>query len=141
MKVVLLCRGKPANTATVVTYTLGFSAAALVAGLAYFYAKRALRKIEQRAQQQDAALPPPTLQDNSTTQSRTKSSLQDLHIQEGLIRQHSQEPMLAQQQNSFLRTDSVDSDSPSAPNSMSPSRRRLLPTSNRFAADIESSPV
>lgn len=45
-----LCRGKKVNTATVVTYTLGFTAAALVAILGYVYANRALQKIQARAQ-------------------------------------------------------------------------------------------
>ena len=46
---VCACRGKKVNTATIVTYTLGFTAAALVAILGYVYANRALRKIQARA--------------------------------------------------------------------------------------------
>lgn len=43
------CRGKKVNTATIVTYTLGFTAAVLVAILGYVYANRALQKIQARA--------------------------------------------------------------------------------------------
>ena len=119
------------------TYTLGFSAAILVGGLAYFYAKRALRKIEQRAQaqEQEAVVPPARLQGDTLIPIRQKSGLPN--FQEGLIRQQSQEPMLAQQYTSMLRTASGDSSSPISSASRSPSHRRLLSPTHRFAADIE----
>ena len=46
----VLCRGEKVNTATKVTYSLGFTAAFLTALLGYVYAKRALHKIQARAQ-------------------------------------------------------------------------------------------
>jgi len=131
------CRGKPANTATIVTYTLGFTAAALVAGLAYFYAKRALRKIEQQAQQQDANTPQSFLQ-NSTGNARSKATTDEAAL-DALNSDETGQPMLLQQQH---RSD-VDEDVeyPTTSNGYSPSQHRLLHPGHEMTAEIESSPV
>ena len=119
------------------TYTLpmGFSAAALAGGLACFYAQRALPYIEQRAQGQEQEAVVPPARSDTLLPIRQKSGLPN--FQEGLIRQQSQEPMLAQQYTGMLRTASGDSSSPISSASRSPSHRRLLSPTQRFAADIE----
>ncbi len=119
------------------TYTLGFTAAALVAGLAYFYAKRALRKIEQQAQQQDANTPQPFLQ-NSTGNARSKATTDEASL-DALNSDETGQPMLLQQQH---RSD-VDEDVeyPTTSDGYSPSQHRLLHPGHEMTAEIESSPV
>lgn len=127
------CRGKPANTATIVTYTLGFTAAALVGGLAYFYAKRALHTIEQRAQQQDVGVQG-VLQSIAINQSRPKSTTDGASMDGGNSDEQGQ-PMLPQQHRSEIDD---SSDSPTMSDDISPTHRRLLQPSLRLAADIKS---
>ena len=124
-------RGKPANTATIVTYTLGFTAAALTAGLAYYYAKRALRIIEQRALQPEVDVPPDVLLLNddarhlkpSTSGPDQDSSYEaELSGQARLLQQHSS---------------NNEPDSPVISDSMSPSQHSTLLQYTRHAADIE----
>ena len=128
----MCCRGKPANTATIVTYTLGFTAAALTAGLAYFYAKRALRKIEQRARVQEIGVAPGILQ--------AEASVRQLKAENGVAYQdgadeaeRSGEPMLLEQ-----HRNNASSGSPSMSEDNSPSQRRALLLHTPLAADIES---
>ncbi|KAL0026478.1 hypothetical protein WJX77_001389 [Trebouxia sp. C0004] len=132
-----LLAGKPANTATIVTYTLGFTAAALVAGLAYFYAKRALRKIEQQAQQQDAITPQPFLQD-SAGNARPKA-ISDEAALDALNSDETGQPMLLQQQHRSDLDEAVES--PTTSDGDSPSQHRLLHPGCEVTAEIESSPV
>ena len=124
-------RGKPANTATIVTYTLGFTAAALTAGLAYYYAKRAMRIIEQRALQPEVDVPPGVLLLNddarhpkpSTSGPDQESSYEaELSGQARLLQQHSS---------------NNEPDSPVISDSMSPSQHSTLLQYTRHAADIE----
>ena len=125
-------RGKPANTATVVTYTLGFTAAALTAGLAYFYAKQALRKIEQQARVQEVDVPPGIPQaDISARQPKAENGVayQDSSDEP----QHSGEPILLEQHNSDAAPGS-----PSLSDDNSPSQRRALLPRAPLTADIES---
>lgn len=127
----MCCRGKPANTATVVTYTLGFTAAALTAGLAYFYAKRALRKIEQRALQPEADVPPDVLLIDDDARHPKPHHVgfdQDISYEAEL----SGQAMLLQQQSS-----NTEPDSPATSDSMSPSQRSTLLQHTRHTADIE----
>ena len=128
-------RGKPANTATIVTYALGFTAALLTAGLAYFYAKRALRKIEQGARQSEADQGPGTLQTVSS-----RPSHQSHKSQNGTVYQGSSDdaellgqPMLLRQPGS-----NAEVESPSRSADSSPSQRSALLPHPRLAADIES---
>ena len=116
------------------TYTLpmGFSAAALAGGLACFYAQRALPYIEQRAQGQEQEAVVPPARSDTLLPIRQKSGLPN--FQDSLIRQQSQEPMLAQQYTGMLRT---DSSSPISSAIKSPSHRRLLSPTHCFTADIE----
>jgi len=116
-----------------VTYTLGFTAAALVAGLAYFYAKRALRKIEQQAQQ-DANTPQRLLQD-SAGNPRPKAITDEA----ALNSDETGQPMLLQQRHRIDLDDAVES--PSTSDGYSPSQRRLLHPGREVTAEIESSPV
>ncbi|KAA6423797.1 MAG: hypothetical protein FRX49_06368 [Trebouxia sp. A1-2] len=127
-----LLAGKPANTATIVTYTLGFTAATLVAGLAYFYAKRALRKIEQQAQQQDANTPRPLLQ--SSAGNARRKAVNDEAALDACNSDETGQPMLLQQHRSGL-------ESPITSDGHSPSQRRLLHPGREVTAEIESSPV
>ena len=119
------------------TYTLGFTAAALVAGLAYFYAKRALHKIEQQAQQQDANTPQPLLQ-NSTGSAGPKA-INDEAALDALNSDEPGQPMLLQQQHRSDLNDPVES--PTTSDVDSPSQRRLLHPGHEVTAEIESSPV
>ena len=114
------------------TYTLGFTAAALVAGLAYFYAKRALRKIEQQAQQ-DANTPQRLLQD-SAGNPRPKAITDEA----ALNSDETGQPMLLQQRPRSDLDEAVESPTTS---DHSPSQRRLLHPGREVTAEIESSPV
>lgn len=114
------------------TYTLGFTAAALVAGLAYFYAKRALRKIEQQAQQQDASTPEPLLQD-SAGNPRLKAMTDEAALDA------TGQPMLLQQRPRSDLDEAVEYRITS--DGHSPSQRRLLHPGREVTAEIESSPV
>ncbi len=118
------------------TYTLGFTAAALVAGLAYFYAKRALRKIEQQAQQ-DANTPQPLLQD-SAGNPRPKAITDEAAL-DSLNLDETGQPMLLQQRHRSDVDDAVES--PSTSDGYSPSQRRLLHPDREVTAEIECSPV
>lgn len=114
------------------TYTLGFTAATLVAGLAYFYAKRALRKIEQQAQQQDANTPRPLLQ--SSAGNARRKAVNDEAALDACNSDETGQPMLLQQHRSGL-------ESPITSDGHSPSQRRLLHPGREVTAEIESSPV
>ncbi len=116
------------------TYTLGFTAAALVAGLAYFYAKRALRKIEQQAQQQDANTPEPLLQE-SAGNPRLKAITDEAAFNSDVTGQ----PMLLQQRPRSDFDEAVES--PTTSDGHSASQRRLLHPGREVTAEIESSPV
>jgi len=119
-----------------VTYTLGFTAAALVAGLAYFYAKRALRKIEQQAQQQDANTPELLLQ-GSAGNPRPKAITDEAAL-DALNSDETGQPMLLQQRPRSDLDEAVESPTTS---DHSPSQRRLLHPGREVTAEIESSPV
>ena len=124
-------RGKPANTATIVTYTLGFTAAALTAGLAYFYAKRALRKIEQQALQPEVDVPPDVLLiDDDPRHPKPQHIGPDQHS--SYEAELSGQAMLLQQHSS-----NSEPDSPTISDSMSPSQRSTLLQYTRHTADIE----
>lgn len=125
------CRGKPANAAMIVTYTLGFTAAALTAGLAYFYAKRALRKIEQRALQPEADVPPGVLEIVSDDRQPKTQNVGPDH-ETSYEAELSGQPMLLQQHCS-----NTDLDSPTASDSASPSQRSTLLQHTRLVTDIE----
>lgn len=125
-----LLAGKPANTATIVTYTLGFMAAALTAGLAYFYAKRALHKIEQRVQQHNSDNP-------QGVQSNMRNSRLKVRMDErGVTLDEAGQSMLLQQPRS-----DADAESPTVCDDTSHSQRRLLQSGSLLAADIESASV
>ena len=47
------CRGKQANTASIISYSLASVSAILAAILGYVYAKRALRRIHERVNKED----------------------------------------------------------------------------------------
>ena len=125
----MMCdRGKPANTATIVTYTLGFTAAALTAGLAYFYAKRALRKIEQRALQPEVDVPPDVLlMDDDARHPRPSHS--GPNQESSYEAELSGQAMLLQQHSSNTEPDS--------PTIMSPSQCSTLLQHTQHTADIE----
>lgn len=137
MKCAVQCRGKPANTATVVTYTLGFTAAALVAGLAYFYAKRALLKIEQRAQPLGNSIAPPLWQNAPSNTGQSKVTT-EAASEDDLDSDQSGQPMLLQQ---HRRDVDEDRASLAVSDEDSPSQHKLLHSSHHMAADSESSPV
>ena len=125
----MMCyRGKPANTATIVTYTLGFTAAALTAGLAYFYAKRALRKIEQRALQPGVDAPPGVLLLDDDA-GHPKPSNSGPNQESSYEAELSGQAMLLQQHSSNTEPDSSII--------MSPSQRSTLLQHPRHAADDE----
>ena len=124
-------RGKPANTATIVTYTLGFTAAALTAGLAYFYAKRALHKIEQRALPPEINVPPGVLLTDDDARHQ-KPPNNGLNQESSYQAELSGQAMLLQPHSS-----NTEPDSPTILASTSPSQRSTLLQHTRHPADIE----
>lgn len=124
-----LLAGKPANTATIVTYTLGFTAAALTAGLAYFYAKRALRKIEQRALQSEVDVPPGLLEIHGDSRQPNQAGAPDQDHSLGA--KLPGQPMLSEQQSN------ADIHSPSVEGSTECSPHDTLLQHTRMVADIE----
>lgn len=123
-------RGKPANTATIVTYTLGCTAAALTAGLAYFYAKRALHKLEQRAVNPETNEPPGVL--------LTDDDARHPKANNGLNQESSYEAELSGQAMLLLQHSSnTEPDSSTISDSTSPSQRSTLLQHTWHTADIE----
>ena len=129
------CRGKKVNTATIVTYTIGFTAAALVAVLGYVYANRALRKIQARANR--------PLEDQgfagglseyapAAAAAGTFGQLQGLSEVSAESSPDSRQAMLSQATN-------YPADSPTNSTNHSPSQRRLLdPTPHVDSPSIQS---
>ena len=105
-------------------------AAALTAGLAYFYAKRALHKIEQRVQQHNSDNP-------QGVQSNMRNSRLKVRMDErGVTLDEAGQSMLLQQPRS-----DADAESPTVCDDTSHSQRRLLQSGSLLAADIESASV
>ena len=129
----MCCRGKPANTATIVSYTLGFTAATLTAGLAYFYAKKALRKIEQRASQSEVDVPPGVLlMVDDARHPKPPNS--------GPDQESSYEAELSGQAQSLLlqqHSSNSEPDSPVMSDSVSPSQHSTLLQHTQHTADVE----
>ena len=111
------------------TYTLGFTAAALTAGLAYFYAKRALRKIEQRALQSEVDVPPGLVEIDGDSGQPNQAGAPDQDHSPGA--KLSGQPLLSQQQSN------LDIDSATAAGSMDSSPHSTLLQHTRMVADIE----